>query len=187
MENNIHHDLHISSVSLYNAERTTIVYDRDVAHHNLISSLKQPYLTGYWREVVNGYLKFLATKTQIDIDYIYNISNDRLSTIKDTRNGPYFNLTTKIKTHEELLEYLKRVRERGDFNYSWDDEKKCLYFDDNLCYYDGAIYLPSAIVLEYKEWSKNVYYPKVAYNQNENRISIYLGYLMKKDRTINIK
>ena len=185
MDNNLHYDIIITAVCLFDTTETNIIHDKTITPHHLTSSLKHPFLTGYHKYMFNNVLQFLATKKPSEIDYRLQVSDDRLATIK--KNEPYTKLSA-VKSTDDISKYLQHVRQKREYFYDSElKDKGFLYFQDNLSVYDNSIYLPYKVVLDFQEWENKSFYPHVKYNVDEGKYNIYTLYLMKKENSLNIK
>lgn len=176
----------VNLLSFYDTDKDNNTYTDKFTPYNLLSSIKKPFLSEYGRAITDSYFKFCATQKQVDLDYMFRISNDRLSFIK-SRTSPYHVIMNETKSVSDLEKYLNRLKNNQDYNFVWDEDEVFLHIHDNLCVYKNALYLPEYLVVDYKETSKDTYVPNIEYDERNNEFNIMVGYLMKKHKELNIK
>lgn len=186
---NFKYDVSIASLSLYDSSKEKIVYDTsDFPTYLLDSTLKDSFLKQYHQLIFPSYLQYLVDLKPTDIDIMYEVSQERRTHIENIRNGPYFNLL-KIKTNAELQNFINRLKaERIQYYHNVDTKTKddILHVFNQFAVYNGSLYMPENVVLHYTEKQKGVYYPLVDYSEDEKKYTIYVGYLMKKVKSLNL-
>lgn len=182
-------DISVSSISLYDISKEKIVYDTNSFPTYLLdSSLKDSFLKQYIQSVFINWLKYTVDTKPVDLDFVYEISQDRKIHIENIRNGPHYNLL-KVKNTHDLENYIVKLQqERILYYYNKDlkNKEEVLHIFNQFTVYNNNLYMPENIFLDYVEKDKGMYYPAVDYAEDEKKYTIYIGYLMKKVKSLNL-
>lgn len=191
MNKSVTHDVLVSLLSLYDSyedKNRKIIYDTDeFTPYSLVSSLRNPFLIGYSKCVMDSYLQFLATSKKIDVDYMFRVPEDRLKHIKNGDTVPCHIISNIVKTQKELTDYIAKIKNSREYTCITNSDSSFLHIPNHLCIYKNTIYLPEFVILDYAEKEKGIFFPNVKYDTEESNYTIMVGYLMKKYKELHLK